>query len=630
MKKKQNTPHTIFLLYEKGHIEELEHFWREQPSMRTNSLVIATSPEIESLLSEHNIAFVSGRDFRSLDSSRFTLSEEWTASVLKSSEWEWFQYREISLSEIFFFPIQYCLIQAIYYGTIIQKICRAYPTMQRMVIFSSLQGIPLKGRPLDRVRVAATVDCARLIGAQYGFVVTVPEKQNIHQTRASFLYAAKQFFLECSIRLWNTVISLSRSRGAPRILASDYWRNIAPILSSLPYGEFVLFDRGEALKAGFANMWRYRMRLYNFDSFSGRSSRRMRSETQHMFEKRWQSIRQNNKLPECSFGGVSLRQLLTGILDDLILNEAPKALQKIDGAYALLTKLTPDIVFLRTSFSTQSHFYILALTARAMGIPSLELQHGLEYLGPGSISKNHTAEYVAVYGKLVQDEFAALGLPREKYPIVGSPRFDSYLGKASKAANERPSGKEMSVLCIGFTSDSECMFDDYDVRDYYAALARALEKIPGSSVVIKMRPGSPQESRSAVGAIFARVPHTIAQHEPLTELFAAVDVVFSYYSTSVLEALQFNKPTIIFSPQPMEKVQIRFHFTQYEAMNGCVIADTQEDLEAACRSLANDSASRDRLAQGAGEAISRFHKFDGRASERIVELIKRLSSKQNT
>lgn len=620
---------TIFLLYEKGHIEELERFWREHPDLRTHSLVVATAPELEERLHDRGIAFVSGHDYRSLDSSGLTLSEKWTASVLRSREWEWLQYRDVPFAEIFFFSVQYCFLQAIYYGTIIENIYTAHQNMRTLIIFPSLQEVPLKGRPFDRARIAATVDCARLIGAKYGFDVVVPEKQRnaARASRQAFSFAMKQTILDYAISIWNISIGLIRPRGTPRILASDYWRNIAPILSRLPHGELMLFDRGESLKAGFSNLWRYRVRLYNFGSFSIRSWKQKRAETQHMFEKRWRDLRDAG-LPECSLGNVSLRPLLIGVLDDLILREVPKMLRSIDGAYGLLATLKPDIVFLRTSFSSQSHFYILALTARALGIPSLELQHGLEYLGPRSISTQHSAEYVAVYGKVVQDEFVALGLSRENFPIVGSPRFDAYLNKSSQGKLDQSGRSGMSVLCIGFTADAECFFDDYDVRDYYSALARALENVPGSSVVIKMRPGAPSSSRFAVDTIFARVPHTIAQHEPLTELFLSTDIVFSYYSTSVLEALQFGKPTIIFSPQPMEKEQIRFHFTQYVAIGGCIIANTQEELESACRSLANDSFLRDRLARGSKEALTRFHQFDGKASERIVELIERLSQKQ--
>jgi len=297
----------------------------------------------------------------------------------------------------------------------------------------------------------------------------------------------------------------------------------------------------------------------------------------------------------------------------------------------MLKTLAPNMVFLRASVSAQTHFYILATVARMCGIPSLELQHGLEYLGSGSVSKQHGAEYIAVYGRVTQDEFAALGFPRERFPIVGSPRFDAYKREAVLAHRVRREGEGISVLCIGFAVSVEWFYDDYDLEEYYSAVAQALEKIPNSSAIIKLRPGSFRESscRSTIDTIFARVSHTIAHDEPFSELFASADIVVSYFSTVVLEALQFNKPTIVFSAQAMERECIRFHLTQYADAGGLIVTYTQEELEIACRSLANDEALRKRLARGAEKVLTQLYSFDGKASERIVALIERLAQKQN-
>ena len=176
----------------------------------------------------------------------------------------------------------------------------------------------------------------------------------------------------------------------------------------------------------------------------------------------------------------------------------------------------------------------------------------------------------------------------------------------------------------------ESTYDDYDLEDYYDAIARALERIPNSSAVIKLRPGSARESfyRSMVDTIFARVPHTTVQYEPFPELFASADMVVSDYSTVVLEALQFNKPTIVFNAESGGKKAARFHFAQYAEAGGLIIADTPAELEIAFRSIADDIGLRARLAEGAERVLARFFLFDGKASERIIGLIERLSRKQ--
>ena len=618
---------TIFLLYELGHVAELERLWRAQPEEQADSVVVALRLDIEAALTKRGIAYSSGRYYRPLDTKRFTLSEEWTKSLFESSEWKWFQYRGLQLSEIFSISVQLYFVQVLYYAAIVANLLTANPRLPRLIVFPSFQQVPLKGRILERERIAAVVACARLVGEERGIEVKVPQVP-VSVTRErenAFLFACKRILLEWGIRIWNAFLTLSRPRGTPRILASDYWTNIEPILSRLPRGELMLFDRSEALKAGLQNVWRYRIRLFNFDSFSVRSRKPARVAAQKVFEEQWRSL-QADELPEFLFEGVSLRPLLVTVLESILLSEMSETLHHIDGAYEMLKVLTPEIVFLRASVSAQMHFCILAMAARASGVPSLELQHGLEYLGPGSISKRHSAEYVAVYGQAIQDEFAELGLPREKFPIVGSPRFDSYKDAAALAVKKPRAGGGLSVLCIGFSVGSPWFYDEYDLEGYYTAFVRALEQIPGSSVIIKMRPGSLGDgsSRAAMDALFARVQHTFAEYEPLPELFTSTDVVVSYYSTTVLEALQFSKPVIVFGAQAMENECIRVHFTRYAEVGGLLIAKTPEELAKACRSFSDDSTVLNRLSQGAGETLSRFCQFDGKASERIVELIERL------
>jgi hypothetical protein len=567
------------------------------------------------------------------------LSKEW-AEKFDSPEWKWFQYRGIALPQIFFLSIRNYIALLLYYAAIVENLLVRHPAVRRLIVFPSSHSLssvpsagtsPIRRQPLLREQLDVVVACAALLGKQAGVAVVVPrEPVREKQIRfGRFVFALKRAVLELGIHAYNLAVTLVRPRGTPRILASDYWSNIAPVMSQLPQGELILFDRSEAVAAGFANLWRSRVRLYNFSSFSIRGRAGARAEAQKLFEERWRGIRESG-FPEYAFKKLSLRPLVAEAFGELLRTVVPQTLRDIDGAYALLRGAAPDIVFLRASMSVQTHFCILAAVARAAGIPSLELQHGLENLGPDSYYRTRrNVEYFAVYGQVVQDELASLGFPRARFPIVGSPRFDAYAKEAALARRNHPEKKGISVLCIAPSACLECFYDDYDLEAYYAAIAKALEKVPGSSAVIKLRPGPAREGyyRELIGTLFARVPHTIAQYETLPELFAAADAVVSYYSTAVLEALQFHKPTIIFSSQQMEKEVIRFHFTQYADAGGCIIADTTGELDEALRSLAGDAALRGRLALGAAEALSRFCLFDGRASERIVELIERLARK---
>lgn len=633
----QQNERNIFFLYQLGHIDACARFLDENSQIQKEGyLVIPLGLEIEHALAKKGIPFRSGRAYRPSDTSRFQLSEEW-AEVLDGQEWAWFQYRDVALSKAFFFSIRQYALHILYYATILQNLLVRHPTTRRLIVFPSLHSVPatsskktalVRGQPLLNRYLAGVTACAELIGTQRGIEVIIPRipTQTTQTDFTWFVFSLKRAFLELGIHIYNLGMGLLRSRGIPRILASDHWRNIAPIMSQLPQGELMLFDRGEIAKVGIRNLWRSRVRLFNFNSFSIRDREKDRAETQRLFVERWRDLRTKG-FPEFAVGGISLSPLFVEAFEELCTQVVPQTLRDIDGAYAMLNALAPDVVFLRATVSLQTHFYILAQAARALGIPSLELEHGLEYLGPGSNSKRRGAEYTAVYGQLVQDEFVTLGFPREKVPIVGSPRFDAYAKETSRAHQDGPERKGLSVLCVGSFVSMESAQDEYDLEDYYSAIARALEKIPNSSVVIKLRPGPARENyyRELINRIFARVPHTIAQYESLPELFASADIVVSYYSTFVLEALQFNKPTIVFSVEPREEAMIRFHFTRYAEAGGLLTAYSQDELEEAFCSLSSDITLRNRLAQGAKKILAQFFLFEGNASERTIELVKRLA-----
>src|SRR5581483_12383429 len=100
---------------------------------------------------------------------------------------------------------------------------------------------------------------------------------------------------------------------------------------------------------------------------------------------------------EFSIEGISLQPLCREALETVRLQLFPRLTHELAAAESLLAGLKPEIVLLRASVSAQTHFAALAYAARKLHIPAIELQHGIEYLGPGSVSRYHTAEYIAVY-----------------------------------------------------------------------------------------------------------------------------------------------------------------------------------------------------------------------------------------
>src|SRR3989344_3729783 len=236
----------------------------------------------------------------------------------------------------------------------------------------------------------------------------------------------------------------------PRVLANDYWRNIGPVFARLTKGEMLLLDRSEFMNIGLASLWRFRMRFSHIADFEDSTRKGEREKTAALFTAHVKKLADDDRyLSDISFRGFPLRPLVIGALGDIALRAVSRTLDEVDGAYEMIQRVKPDSILLRTSVSSQTHFPVLAFVGKALGVPSIELQHGLEFLGPGSGSVRRVAGYVGVYGPLVREEMERAGFPRERLPLIGSPRFDQYAQFVAKTPKSPSKKKDMyDVLCI--------------------------------------------------------------------------------------------------------------------------------------------------------------------------------------
>ncbi len=627
------TVRTAVILYEPEQVKEFIHTKTMLLAGVPEPLIIALDKEVEFLLEEARIPFRSGHTYQPDNPfESYVRAEEWARKILLGPAWSFFLYREVPFTETFFSPFQVYLQRLFYFSNIFAGISEKHPSLERVIIFPSFVLTSPTTGYLARREADLTLACAKVVFESGGRIVIIPEVVSAHERSAkmyTFVFSLKRIVFDVLLSLWNISIRLLRSPGTPRVLVSDYWRNIEPIVPQLAGGEIIMFDRGEALNAGLANMWRYRMRFYHFGTFStGRSGgERARA----LFREEWERLQGNAAyLSDYAVRGHSVRTLLIEVLDDIINRAIKHTIEEVDGTYELLRALMPDAILLRTSVSSQTHFASLAYVGRALGIPAVELQHGVEYLGPGSSSKRHAAEYIGVYGQLIQKEFERLGVARRRLPIVGSPRFDIYATKnvrigTSARINARD---QFRVLCIAPITASGEYYDTYAVSEYFRAVASAVRKTPGAVLTIKLRPGSRRESfyRTAIAQACSGMSYTIAQYESLLDLFQSSDTVISGYSTAILESLQCGKPTIAFASINLEAETMRFHFSSYAEKGAIVLTTNESELSAALLHLRNDSSAREQMSSATRIFLERNYSFDGKASARIAGLIKKLAS----
>jgi len=490
------------------------------------------------------------------------------------------------------------------------------------VAFPSLTAAPIMGSCWMGYWITIPVDAIKLLAEQSGRDAIIPyvDKPTPERTQR-FLFTLKRKIFGMGIAVLNMVVPLLHRRGKVRILISDYWSNAAQMLGQLDSAEAIFIDRMAALNAGISQIWRYRMRFTHLDAYASKRSRE-RKLTSDSILKEWSALKERTDIPQCFFRGYTLEALVMPVLATIIEEGAGKTLVSIDGAFEMLERLRPDVVMLRATTSAQPHFSILAQVSRLLGIPSIEMLHGLDYYGPGSSYRFHEAEYVGIYGRLIEQQMSHLGPKNTKLVIIGSPRFDVYAQLLKEQQPQQISKDNVVFLCIAPVAGAGDI-DMYDIVEYFGAIADALRTVPNASVVIKFRPGNNRDEfvRSVLARQFADIPYSIAQAEPLWNVFPRADVVISCFSTAALEALQCGKPLVYLGLSPSQQMLGLSHFSSYAEQGAIRLIIDKQTLGPVLNDLAASPEAREELSQKAALFLNKEFAFDGHANERTVELI---------
>ncbi len=613
-------------------IEQIKSLVTVAEEYRDTLLVIPLDAEIEDYMSSHGMPFISGLQYRTPDTSSVELGEQWPAQILESKKWSFFSYRGVNLSQAYFLSLQGYLTHLFYYVDIVANVLAKHPSIERLIVFSHGTDGPFFGSVLVRHGINACVAAVSAVAVQTKKeILIVPPSTTLPMKSGQTIFALKRTMFGVCIFLLNTVIATLVRPKKIRILASDYWKNISPYVKNLDSAEIILNDRLESFNAGLGNIWRFRMRFIHGDSFVVTSTKH-REEASENIRKEWKAIKGDHSLDAFAYRGVGLGGLLTSALDSIIGDAVTRVLKDIDDTHAMLERVFPHVVILRSTVSTQTHFVVLAQVAKSLGIPSIEMQHGLEYYGPGSVSLRHRAEFTCVYGPLTRQQMEGVGDTSTTAIEIGSPRFDVYVrAKNSRAPVSASKDKDqITILCVSPAIDpGGDSPDTYETYDYYQAVAEAVRQIPNARVIFKFRPGPNRDTfvRTSLARLFVETPYEIAQFETLASLLPRIDIAISCYSTALIESLQAGVPSIYLGLSPEQKMMGLHHFSYYEKEGAMRIATTKAELTNEISSLVSDPKLREALSAGAEAFLKKNYLFDGHSSERAAVFIQSLAIK---
>lgn len=607
---------TAVLLYEPEHAERLSAL----PPVLSGEerTVIAVGADVEFALEERGIAFRSARGFRSNDTQKQLVYIRTAVDTLvQDPRLSFFAHRGFNLGKLYAPALKFALAPFLYSLDILARALEE-EAYDRLITFTTSVPIHAVAGVLERFFWEAPADAARLACAQKK-IAFILKRMPLQKRDAGF--ALKRNLFGLAVGMLNALVTAMVSQKRIRILASENWKNIGSLMHALPEGELFLLDRMESLKAGWRAILRNRMRFVH-PGASLRMRRLARAEGKR-YRAEWDALEKEGTIfSEMSFRGYALRPHLALALGRVVSEGGKRAVVSIEETFALVARVRPNVVLVRAGVSAQTHFAILCAVAKELGIPSLEIQHGLFYFGDESLTKGRAAAYVAEYGPKAREGLKTDGYDDAHLFDVGSPRFDVFRDAGEK---ENALGPDFHIVCIAPDVTPGFFSDSYEVYDYFETVRRAAEGVPGAFVTVKLRAEHRYRMffERAIGRAFENLPHRIADRESMREVLAKADVVVSCYSTAILEAMLARRSLVLIGMTPMFSVVLA-EFKDAEEREALAVARTGEETARAFKKLIVPE-ERARLVQNAAEFLRERYSFEGNASQRLANALRKLS-----
>lgn len=619
---------TLIILYEASQVAKVEELISKVEGPYE---ILACGADIELLLREKKVAYRSARSLRATPTpERLIFVKELGEKLLKGAELSFFSYRGVTLGPIFMPGLQYYLQRFLYYFDIVASALeQKYP---RVILFAP----PVEPGPLSVILQKniswAVPDAVRHICNEQRISCEIVVPDRLSAGGASFeqlRFRTMRAVFGVLVTLSNLIVRILIPKKKIRILGSDLWKNIAPLVEHLPDAEFALFDRAEALNIGLRGILRNRMQFVHAADFVANSSRKEMARIKENFKTQLDDfLSQNPNFLIHTFRGHNLAPILERAISRIVGIGSIRTLGEVEGAFRVIETYQPHVVMVRAGISGQTHFAALCEVARLCGVPSLEVQHGILSIFTGDLTNDPSSEYIAEYGAFVREQLESNNFaPRSHFLDVGSPRFDVYASPPKKEIDPNV----FEVLHIGPPLWPGGWNDSYDVVDYFIATAEAVRSVPNVHVTIKLRASHVDEEflRKTIQKTFGSIPHSVVLFESLFSLLEKADVVVSCHSTAFFEALLTHKPVVLDATLPVYTALADADLSAYEKAGALFVARNQGELRDSLQRLAQNVEERARYEQNAERFIkNNFLLSDGKSSQRLAIAIHKLAEEQ--
>ena len=310
----------------------------------------------------------------------------------------------------------------------------------------------------------------------------------------------------------------------------------------------------------------------------------------------------------------------------------------------------PSVVALGNDLGVLERLFLVE--ARRRAIPSLLVQDGVIALEPpsGASVADHRrlvralltalglrlpdarpyglngADQIAVMGEAFARHLIAYGVPEERIAITGQPRYDDLHALKRGTATPKPLSVPLPAghKIILFTSqpyvrDQMCSVGE--ARRIWQTVINGVKELgEGHHLVAKLHPAEDVAWTRRWLADVLAADCTLTRDDDVLSLAFRADALVTVISTTALEALYLEKPVILLDACGVKQP------IPYVPSGAALEARTAADLTLRLKEALYDESVRARLAQARRAFVPRHLDIaDGRASERVAELVRTLA-----
>jgi hypothetical protein len=273
----------------------------------------------------------------------------------------------------------------------------------------------------------------------------------------------------------------------------------------------------------------------------------------------------------------------------------------------------------------------LVYAAGRCGVKSIVIQHGILAGINGTNAIN--ADFYAAWGSRAIDWFSTNwdSKASDKIFITGAPRYDEYA--APKDLNKRkiahelklPHDKKIILVFPAWSGDFSVLSTNMRDLSMIDAILSALTRLgieEKCQVIIKPHPGGDVDllrkffkSRDIVSQYI-----TIIEGH-LEELYFVADICVSAYSSCILEAMFFEKPSVVFDDLSIREA------VPYVSRGAALGASNAEEMAISIETLLFNPEATKKIIDNQKQYIEyEAYRLDGKATERVVTLLEKIIS----